>query len=263
MQKADADPWIINLDAAIREEWGSARWSIKEVGEMIGHWPRLRKVVLGERMMSRSEGKVGDEATIAGWTRELESFELALGRHSVLPKGELQRLLGGSKASLRYLKITEHQLPAGELIDYLSTSGSQLTHLSTVTNDLHTPCTLLPSIQQHCHSLRYISLGSPVAPSDGLRQLASLPALESLKLRWSNGCPPALSVESVYLDAAEEVGKSASLRKIEMEILYHGFMDYNLAEGEHERLTWRAGEWTKDVEGGWRPGDVEMIVRPR
>jgi hypothetical protein len=263
VQRADADPWIINLDPTIREEWGSARWSIREVGEMMEHWPRLRKVVLGERMMSRSEWEVGGESMITGWSCELESFELALGRHSMLPKGELQRLLKGSQKSLRRLKITEHQLPLEDLIDYLFTSASRLTHLSTLTNDLHTPCSLLPAIEHHCHSLRYLSLGSPMAPSHALRQLASLTALESLKLRWSNGSPPTLSVEAVYSEAGEDVGNFASLRKVEVEILHYGFMEYNLAQGEYERLTWREGEWKRDVEGGWRPGDVEMVVRPR
>ncbi|ORY88339.1 hypothetical protein BCR35DRAFT_351146 [Leucosporidium creatinivorum] len=261
-QKSDADPWIINLDAAVREEWGSARWSIKEVGEMMEHWPRLRKVVLGERMTSRSEGEAGEYSTDVGWNCELKSFELALGRHSALPKGELRRLLRGSKESLRHLKVTEHQLLPGELIDYLSTAGSRLTHLSTNTNDLHTLSDLLPPIELHCNSLRYLSIGSIVPPGLCLLCLASHSALESVKLKWSNRIFHT-SIDEVFESVGGEVEKFEHLRKVEVELLhYRQAMGYS-EKDEIETRIWRGGEWVRGYEGGWRPGDVEVIVRPR
>ncbi|ORY88309.1 hypothetical protein BCR35DRAFT_301840 [Leucosporidium creatinivorum] len=255
----DMDLALKYLDPALRREFGSARWSVGEVGAVLARWPSLRKVVLMETLLSRGEDEWGLSAESARWSCELEEFELALGGQSVLALGDLERILGGSRDSLRRLSITEHQLHPQVLINYLTSSGSALTHLSTTTNALHSSPLLLSAVASSCASLRHLSLGSFLNLSDALQPLSRLRHLETLSLKTVSTLvsQPTELLKTI----ARDLRGFARLKKVYLEVS----SDYGRGFGREvtvERRVWRGGRWLDWAEREMRmEGDIEVELR--
>ncbi|GAA5965239.1 hypothetical protein JCM21900_003394 [Sporobolomyces salmonicolor] len=173
------DPWVINVNPAILDEWGSARWTMDDFRSLGQCWPRLRRVVLQARVRVLDRP---DEREHVGW--QLECFELALIRNAKVGISYLDRLLSGSRTSLRRLTLKEHQIHSADLVQLLETYGPMLEHLATSSADQHHPnLPLLEAIATHCPRLRVLELGSPVhdlLPT--LTTLALLPNLHHLTL---------------------------------------------------------------------------------
>ncbi|GAA5900887.1 hypothetical protein JCM5296_002207 [Sporobolomyces johnsonii] len=169
------DPWVINIDAAVRDEWGSARWTMDDFRSLGQCWSRLRSVVLQARVRVLDRH---DEAEHVGW--QLESFELALIRNARVGISYLDRLLSGSRTSLRHLTLKEHQVHSADLVQLIETYGPTLEYLATTSADQHNPnLPLLAAIATHCPNLGVLKLGSPV--DDLLPALTTLARLRNLR----------------------------------------------------------------------------------
>lgn len=258
----DMDRALKYLDPALRQEFGSAHWSVKEVGAVLSGWPRLRKVVLREVLLSRSENEWGVSSESSRWSCALEEFELALAGQAVLPLGDLERMLDSSRVSLRRLTIAENQLHPHVLINYLTSSGSSLTHLSTTTNALHSSPFLLSAVTSSCASLRHLSLGSFLNLSDALQPLIRLRHLESLSLKTVSELVLAVSQPSELLKRiAQDLRGFARLKRVKLEVS----SEYGRGSGRKvtvERRVWRGGRWLDWGERELRvEGDIEVELR--
>jgi len=175
---ATADPWIINVDVAIKDAWGVAQWWRRDLRALAPHWPRLRCLV----MQARVRGRDGDEGV--PWA--LEAFELSLVRSARLSFPYLEALLAGCSAqgSLRCLKLCEHQLEPGALVELLEAVGANLEVLKTTTADKVTRNdALVVTISHTCPRLKLLALETPLGDVQGaLDTLSSLPYLQSLAL---------------------------------------------------------------------------------
>ncbi|GAA5853513.1 hypothetical protein JCM9279_001298 [Rhodotorula babjevae] len=187
---AVADPWVVNVDVAVLDEWGVAQWWRRDLAALAPHWPRLRRVALKARIRARD----GDEPI--PWA--LDAFELALGRSARLSAPYVAAALGRSvlAGSLRRLTLCEHQLEPGALVELLEAVGGGgddegaaagaggLEVLRTTTADKVTRHDVLAhDIARTCPRLRVLALETPLGDLPGaLGALGSLRHLRRLAL---------------------------------------------------------------------------------
>ncbi|GAA5909719.1 hypothetical protein JCM8208_003854 [Rhodotorula glutinis] len=177
-----ADPWVVNVDVAVLDEWGVAQWWRRDLAALAPHWPHLRHLALHARI----RGRDGDEAI--PWA--LESFELALVRSARLSAPYVLAALGRTVAagSLRRLTLREHQLEPGALVELLeAVGGAGLEVLRTTTADRVTRHdALVHDVARTCPSLRVLALetllGDLVGALGALGALGSLQHLRRLAL---------------------------------------------------------------------------------
>ncbi|BGP27262.1 hypothetical protein JCM10295v2_006226 [Rhodotorula toruloides] len=174
---ATADPWIINIDASIKEEWGKAIWTIADLAAFAPSWPRIKALQMYATARSGQEDDI-----VVDW--QLEEFSLLLGQNAKLDFHYLHRLLHGSRRSLRCLNVREHQLEPGVLAHFLEDYGGNIRILRTFTSDhfsIDKP--LLRTIATRCPNLRELQLDTPIPDlEDALSQLAQLRYLHVLLL---------------------------------------------------------------------------------
>ncbi|POY75993.1 hypothetical protein BMF94_1078 [Rhodotorula taiwanensis] len=203
------DPWVINVDIGIKDQWGCARWFRGDFVPLCRHWPRLRKVNLQARLRNR------DKDDVVGVPWRLEAFELSLHRHGRLGFAQLDLLLHGCRAAtLRHLHVKEHQLAEGALENILSTYGSGLTSLTTLTADHFSHHNaLFPTIAESCPALETLYLATPVYDLlANLRDLLRLPRLRELTL--ATAVAPVVPPVDLVARLAEVIGSGPSLSAI-------------------------------------------------
>jgi len=181
-----ADPWVVNVDVAVLDEWGVAQWWRRDLAALAPHWPRLRRVALHARI----RGRHGDERI--PWA--LDAFELALGRSARLEAQYVAAVLGRSVAAgtLRRLTLCEHQLEPGALVELLGAVGgggsgeegaagaTGLEELRTTTADKVTRHDdLAHDVARTCPHLRVLALETPLG--DLLGALGALSSLRHLR----------------------------------------------------------------------------------
>lgn len=254
----DMDLALKYLDPALKQEFGSAHWSVEEVGTVLRAWPSLRKVMLRE-VLSRGEEEWGISSALSRWSCQLEEFELALAGQAVLPLGDLERMLDSSRDSLRRLAVAEHQLHPHVLIAYLTASGSSLTHFTTTTDALQSSPLLLTALASSCTSLRHLSLGSFIRLSDALQPLTRLAQLETLSLKTVS---PLVSEPTELLKTiARDLRGFAGLRSVYLEVRSEFGRELG-REVTVERRVWREGRWLDWAERTVRrKGDVKVELR--
>lgn len=262
------------LEPALRQEFGSAHWSIEQVGAVVNTWPSLRKVVLREVLLPpQVEEEWCISSASSAWTCQLEEFELALGAgpaSAMLELGDLELMLHGSRDSLRRFTVAEDQLSPQVLIAYLTSFGSSLTHLTTsiTTNRLDSsespPLLLLSTIASSCPSLRHLSLvGTFPDLSETLAPLTRLAQLEtiSLKLKLISALDTTANPSELVQMMARDFklrGKLAKLRSMYLEVSSESARKVKV-----ECRVWRRGRWLDWAEQGEvkRAGDVEVELR--
>ncbi|BGP03068.1 hypothetical protein RTBOTA2_005677 [Rhodotorula toruloides] len=173
---ATADPWIINIDVSIKEEWGKAIWTIADLAALAPSWPRIKVLELYSAVHS------GQGDVVVDW--QLDEFTLYLNQNVKLGFTYLNRLLHGSRGSLRRLNIQEHRLEPGALARFLEEYGGTLDTLTTFTADYFTVDETLPvAIATHCPNLSILFLDTPIPDlADALSQLSRLRHLRSVLL---------------------------------------------------------------------------------
>ncbi|GAA6056955.1 hypothetical protein JCM3770_001985 [Rhodotorula araucariae] len=183
------DPWIINVDIAIKDAWGTAQWWRSDLHLLASSWPRLRRVVL----QARVRGRDGDEGV--PWA--LEAFELALVRSAKLSFAYLDALLTGCRAagSLRSLTLCEHQFEPGALVAFVEAFGAGVEVLRTTTADKVTRNeALVSTLPGSCPRLKVLALETPIGDlQSALDALGTLGRLESLTLSSLAGSPVGLN----------------------------------------------------------------------
>lgn len=214
------DPWVINVDIGIKDQWGCARWFREDFLALCRSWPRLRKLVLEARLRNRDK----DDAVGIAW--QLESFELSLLRHGRLPFRQVDLLLSGCRqGSLRHLNVKEHQLAEGALGEIVEHFGAGLKSLTTLTADHFTRHDgLFANIAAHCPSLERLHLATPVYDLLGcLETLLQLPHLSELTL--ATVVAPQVPPVNLIARLVETVGNSRSLRSLTLAPGTHHVVD--------------------------------------
>ncbi|GAA5986010.1 hypothetical protein JCM11641_004900 [Rhodosporidiobolus odoratus] len=244
---AISDPWVINVDIAIKDQWGTAVWTRDDMVTFANHWPRLRKVVLQVKL----KGLTPDAVAPIPW--QLEGFELALLKHGKVSFDYLDRLLSNTHSSLRRLVLTEHQLDPDDLLHVFEAYGATLTALETTTANIYAPNkSLFSTIASSCPSLRFLRLGTPVyALSSCLLHLSELHhlsdlALDHILLQRLEGPTSVL---------AAELRRFPRLRRLSLTPGYHGDPTDDLEQFQQFQLRLHA---LKSV----LKHEVEVIVRP-
>lgn len=170
------DPWIINVDVSIKEEWGQAVWTIADLAALAPSWPRMKKL----EMSSAIRGGPGDE--VVNWP--IQECALLLQQNIKLSYGYLDRLLRGGRGSLCTIHIREHRLEPGALARFVKEYGSSLERIRTYTNDRFTVDEpLIHAIATSCPKLRSLVLSTPIPNvADALDELSRLPRLQTIAL---------------------------------------------------------------------------------
>jgi len=188
------DPWVVNVDQGVMDQWGQAKWYISDFGQLSRkNWTRVNRFELNARLRVRDPPDEEDEEEKLGF--ELESFELNLSKNEKLSFLYLSRFLSSSLSTLTSLTLKEHQLqlPPTQFELLLRTYGSKLESLETTSsNQFDDNLPLIHCISASCPSLTSLSIGSRVnhlLPT--LQLLSFLPSLETLVLK---------SVHSLELD---------------------------------------------------------------
>ncbi|GAA5939181.1 uncharacterized protein JCM15063_004444 [Sporobolomyces koalae] len=162
------DPWVINFDPSVREQWGSAKFTIRDFQLWSNPLARVTHLKLMARLRVEDPLEEDDELVDSDEEPEvlgfkLEHFQLDLLRNSKLSFNYVYRLLYTSRTTLKSLVLKEHQLTsAPETLDrILETFGSTLTVLRTssanqTTDNRH----LLVTISTNCPNLETLSIGS-------------------------------------------------------------------------------------------------------
>jgi len=174
------DPWIVNVDQRVMDEWGSAKWYIEDFGELSNQeWRGVKRFELNQRLRIRDE-----EGEKLGF--ELEEFSLNLTKNSKLSFAYLSNYLSSSISTLTSLSLREHQLSSpSTLFQVVRTCGQTLKILETTSsNQFDSNLDLVHCISASCPSLLHLSLGSRVDhlfPT--LSLLSFLPSLQTLHLK--------------------------------------------------------------------------------
>ncbi|BGP51169.1 F-box/LRR-repeat protein 6 [Rhodotorula kratochvilovae] len=203
------DPWLINVDIAIKDAWGTAQWWRSDLRLLASHWPHLRRLVL----QARVRGRDGDEGV--PWA--LKAFDLALVRSAKLSFAYLDTLLAGcrSAGSLRSLTLCEHQFEPGALVAFIEAFGAGVEVLRTTTADKVTRNdALVQALPRACPRLRVLALETPIGDiRAALSSLGVLERLQSLALSSLVCSPVGLDSEQLVTmleayPALEELGLS-------------------------------------------------------
>ncbi|GAA5853162.1 hypothetical protein JCM8547_000222 [Rhodosporidiobolus lusitaniae] len=190
-----ADPWVVNVDIGIKDQWGTAIWTRSDFVSLAASWASLRRFVLQARARDPSSEPDGP----VPW--HLESFELSLLKNHKLPFTYLDKLLSNCRTSksLRHLVLKEHQLKPGDLVRLVEAYGHGLVRLETTTaNRFARNNALISSIPTFCPSLVTLRLGTAVYDLPFV--LSELSHLSSLRH---------LTLDTVLLQALP--GRSATL----------------------------------------------------
>ncbi|KAI5475629.1 hypothetical protein MNV49_001090 [Pseudohyphozyma bogoriensis] len=225
-----SDPWVVNLDPAIRDQFGSATWTIESMRGLMVHWPELRRFELKARLRSSRE----DQTTLPC---RLEAFQCDFTRQSVVSAGYVDRMLRHSVDTLKDLTLTYHQLSPGSLLSLVKAYGANLTSFALLSKDpiSHDPL-LLPTLLSHAPKIHHLVLGTRFHLSnDNLSLLSGLP-LRHLELRT-----PAIPFPPRQADA-----HFASMPLLEKLVLG------SEKETEEERGA---------IAAGWSEGEVLALVK--
>ncbi|GAA6044022.1 hypothetical protein JCM8097_004305 [Rhodosporidiobolus ruineniae] len=210
------DPWVVNVDIAIKDQWGTALWTRSDFAALAPSWPCLRRLVL----QARVRGLERDTAVIP-W--QLEHVELSLLKNHKLSFPYLDRLLSHTRSSsptLRHLVLKEHQLHPPDLLELIEAYGAGLVSLSTSTADHFTRNdALFSTISSSCPNLVSLRLGSPVYDLPFvLHELSPLSALRRLTLDTVLPHRPACSIPAL----ADQVRRFAALEHFKLTPEFHG-----------------------------------------
>ncbi|GAA5937058.1 hypothetical protein JCM10213_000175 [Rhodosporidiobolus nylandii] len=242
-----ADPWVVNVDIAIKDQWGTAIWTRGDFAALAKSWPRLKRVVL----QARVRGLEADQEVIL-W--QLEEFELSLFKNVKLSFPYLDRLLSNCRAtgSLRRLILKEHQLHPEDLVSLVEAYGGSLETLETTTaNRFARNEPFLVAIASSCRLLRTLRIGTPIYDLPGvLHELSQLPRLRSLALETV--LLQRLSGTGASL--AGEVRRFKALEQLSLTPGYHGDPGDDLERFTQFQLKLRALRRTLQ-------GEVEVVVR--
>ncbi|GAA5899966.1 uncharacterized protein JCM6883_006050 [Sporobolomyces salmoneus] len=233
------DPWVINLDQQVREEWGVARFTINDFRRLYNHEGGTLRGVKKFRLMARlrvedpledddelidEEGGRQDEEK---FEFRLEQFELNLLRNSKLSFNYLDRLLRSSRDTLTTLILKEHQFRSpSTLYRFLEAYGMNLRVLRTASsNQYDDNRPLLETIVRSCQNLRSLTIGSPTrnALGDALELLSSSEGelwrkLEFLEL---SNCYSLTFFPCTSSFGAEEEGRQSERVQELSRILFH------------------------------------------
>ena len=185
------DPWVVNVDQGVMDQWGQAKWYISDFGQLCQNWRRVKRFELNARLRVR-DPQEDEEGEKLGF--QLKGFELNLSKNEKLSFLYLNRFLSSSLSTLTSLNLKEHQLlPPSTQFELLRTYGSNLESLETTSsNQFDDNLPLTHCISASCPSLTSLSIGSRVNHLFPTLQLLSfLPSLETLILK---------SVHSLELD---------------------------------------------------------------
>ncbi|GAA5977873.1 hypothetical protein JCM5350_006204 [Sporobolomyces pararoseus] len=171
------DPWVINIDQRVREEWGVAKFTINDFKRLHFSnegWRKVKRFRLMARL--RVEDPLEEDDRLApsdpftqGISGEeekfefrLEEFELNLLRNSKLSFNYLDRLLRSSLPTLTTLILREHQFEnLSTLYRFLEAYGRNLRVLKTTSsNQFADNSPLLQVVSRACTNLRSLTIGS-------------------------------------------------------------------------------------------------------
>ncbi|GAA5880804.1 hypothetical protein JCM16303_005122 [Sporobolomyces ruberrimus] len=199
--ESSQDPWIINLDSNVREEWGTARFTIRDFQRLS---KRRKKGLFGNvkrfRLMARLrvEDPLEEDDPLRAYPEEEEEedttldidnkdddddfleeeeeegeerfdfslthFTLDLVRNSKLSFPYLSRLVHSSRHTLTSLSIKEHQFDSPPtLYRFIRTFGKNLKRLETdSSNQFDDNDEFLKVIGDSCKELKWLRVGSAV-----------------------------------------------------------------------------------------------------
>ncbi|GAA5900111.1 hypothetical protein JCM6882_002615 [Rhodosporidiobolus microsporus] len=244
------DPWVVNVDIAVKDSWGTAVFTRRDLAALAQSWPLLRRFIL----QARVRGLDADE--VIPW--ELESFELSLLKNFKLSFPYLDKLLSNCRttSSLRRLIVREHQLHPTDLVQLVEAYGDSLEVVETFTANRFAPNEpLLAAIAASCPNLRRLRLGTPLydLPS-ALHHLSQLP-----KLRWialdTVLCNPR-GEEATSTGVAEQVRAFPALR-------YLSFAPGCHVETEADVERFRRFEWQLRELREELAGEIEVVLYPQ
>jgi len=173
------DPWVINLDQTVREEWGVAKFTMKDFKRLRDRWKNLKRFrlmaklkvedpleeddeLLGDVGVSLLQDGKEEQEEEEKFEFEVEEFELNLLKNSKLSFNYLDRFLRRSIETLTTLILKEHQFSnPSTLYHFLTVYGKTLTTLKTCSsNPWDDNYKLLETISQSCGNLRVLKIGS-------------------------------------------------------------------------------------------------------
>ncbi|GAA5824642.1 hypothetical protein JCM11251_005287 [Rhodosporidiobolus azoricus] len=207
------DPWVVNIDVDVKDQWGTAVFTRADLAALATTWPHLRRFVL----QTRVRGFDDDEPI--PW--QLGSFELSLLKNVKLSFPYLNKLLSncGITSSLRHLVLKEHQLHPPDLVLLVETYGASLKVLETTTSDEFTPNDpFLQAVGSSCPNLRRLRFGAPIYDLPfALHTLSKLSHLRILTLGLVI-CQP---FEHGYIGLAEQVERFPALVRLSIIPTHH------------------------------------------
>lgn len=232
------DPWIINLDPAIRDQFGTARWGFEQMKRISEspNWSKLRVLRLTSRIRSPP---LGSQTAFEGVG--LEEFDWGVKRGTPVNSDYLMRILKGckEKKTLKKLKVMEHQIMLGGLSTILEEVGENLQELHVGTKDRFSFTGILENgIVGNCPNLLRLTLETPLdLNQDAFSLLSLLPTLEEVELRTIRACSlesgelergikslpriqtVALPLNAVAISLTNEVGNKLALVGIKLVLL--------------------------------------------
>ncbi|GAA5954217.1 hypothetical protein JCM3765_005322 [Sporobolomyces pararoseus] len=221
------DPWVINLDQQVREEWGVAKFGINDFKRLYlsnEGWRKVKRFRLMARLRVEDPLEEDDELPSSGLlTQEeqdveekfefrLEEFELNLLRNSKLSFNYLDRLLRSSKPTLTTLVLKEHQFEnPSTLYRFLEAYGRNLRVLKTTSsNQFADNSPLIQVVARTCQSLKSLTIGS----SCRKELLHALELLSSKEIGKGNDALEVLEFSNCYSLALFPAPLSTEFEKV-------------------------------------------------